>query len=510
MTSRDCFKRIKITGKHFYLPILLAFVGSSVSAQLFYPLIDDGACTSNINPTGYCPTFKSTCGTGWVVANGTPELIPTTGWSCTAPCVQGSEYCDAVNTNAILMAGTGNLGSTQGEGVFKPFYFQSGVTYNICLYYSITPNSPSGGGAGYISLAAENGLTQYGFAFCQSAAPIIPSAQQIGTANSNNTYASFTYTPTSNYSQFLMFATSSEQQQWTAIVTGIDITVEPVCVNPTVSSVSSPNPNQINVTWTAVTGVGQYLFKFVNGSNSTELSYTVPQTIPSGAFPSTITSSFGTFAAGSYTVSVQAIDAACSGGSSAWSGASSPISVASSCLGSPEVENVQVLGSGQADVSWTAISGATSYNVEFLNGYTVVKSFNSTTTTPSSGVTFSGIPGGTYTVAVQAVASCGTGLWSDYYQQVTIYCLSSTEVENVQPLGSGQANVAWTTISGAGSYNIEFVNSAGTAVATFTSTTTGVTFSGIPAGTYTVSVQGSCTSCGTGPWASYYSKVTIY
>ena len=125
-------------------------------------------------------------------------------------------------------------------------------------------------------------------------------------------------------------------------------------------------------------------------------------------------------------------------------------------------------------------------------------------------MTFSGIPGGTHTVAVQAVASCGTGLLSDYYQQVTIYCLSSTEVENVQPLGSGQANVAWTTISGAGSYNIEFVNSAGTAVATFTSTTTGVTFSGIPAGTYTVSVQGSCTSCGTGPWASYYSKVTIY
>jgi hypothetical protein len=409
------------------------------------------------------------------------------------------------------MAGTGNLGATQGEGVFKPFYFQSGVTYTICVFYSITPQYSNEGGTGYLTLAADNGLTQYGFAFCQSNAPAITSAQTIGTANSNDTYATFTFTPTTNYTQFLMFATSTAQQQWTAIVTGIDITVQPVCANPTVTAVSSPNPNQINVTWSAVTGVSLYLFKFVNGSNTTEFGYEMPQTPPTGPYTSTITSFFGTFPAGSYTVTVQAVDAACSGGSSAWSPASGPVTVAASCLGSPEVENVEPLSEGQADVSWTAISGATSYNVDFLQGYNVVKSFNSTTTDPSAGVTFSGIPGGTYTVAVQAVASCGTGLWSDYYSQVTFYCLTSTEVENVQALGSGQANVSWTAISGANSYNIEFVNSAGTAVATFTSTTSGsVTFSGIPAGTYTVSVQGSCTSCGSGPWASYYSNVTIY
>src|SRR4051794_30860135 len=93
-----------VKAKYFCLPVLLLLFTRSAhaqSGQLFYELIDDGTCTI-ANNSG-CPTFTSTCNTGWVPAIGTPNLIPTTGWSCSVPCSQGTAYCDPVVNNAIGM-----------------------------------------------------------------------------------------------------------------------------------------------------------------------------------------------------------------------------------------------------------------------------------------------------------------------------------------------------------------------------------------------------------------------
>jgi hypothetical protein len=186
-------------------------------------------------------------------------------------------------------------------------------------------------------------------------------------------------------------------------------------------------------------------------------------------------------------------------------------SVQTSCLGSTWVMSVEPGSGGTANVAWEPISGASSYNVEFLSGGMIVKSFNSTTSNPGSGVEFSGIPSGTYTIQVQGVASCGQGPWAAYSSQVPITCLGNTWVMSVEP-GTNEADVAWEPISGASSYNVEFVSN-GKLVSMFSSNPTnpggGVEFTGIPAGTYTVSVQGVCSSCGTGLWASYSSQVTI-
>ena len=489
--------------------LVLLLFWSHVHAQpLFYGLIDQGQNTASYNPTGLCPTFQTTGAGSWVPVCGTPQLLGFTGWTCSQPCVQGSEYCDANPLDAILMNGLPP--TAQSEGVFKSFYFQSGLTYNICVFYSISPLTPGGGGTGYITFGAANGLSQYNFVDCQSAPPTLPPDQVIGTASSSATYASFTFTPTANYTQFVMYATADNVQQQTAIVTGIDITVQPVCATPTISAVTSPSPGQIQVTWSAITGVDLYSFDFTSSAGTQSLSYTMPQTLPTGAFPSTITNTFQTFSAGTYTVKVQAPDAACSGGSTPWSGSAGPVAVSAACLGTTYVSSVEPLSGGQCNVAWYPISGATSYNVEFLSGYTVVKTFNSTTTNPGSGVTFSGIPGGTYTVAVQGVASCGTGIYSSYADPVPISCLGSPYVNAVEPDGGGKAYVGWYGVSGANNYNVEFVNSAGVAVATFTTTATSGTFTGIPTGTYTVSVQANCSSCGPGPWASYSSSVPIY
>lgn len=404
-------------GTRFFILLSIFLFGYSARAQQFgqqfYSLMDNGGCTLPISQA--CPTFRGTCAGGWSVSNGTPELIPTTGWSCSEPCVQGSANCDATSADAILMVGIGALSS---EGVYKSFYFQKGLTYQVCVFYSMTPLSPTGGGSGTLTFAAYNGLIQPLLRGCQSAPPTVTPSQLIGTASSSQTFASFTFNPQANFSQFLMFATAATQQ-YTAVVTGVDITVEPVCATPAITFVSSNGPGQINVTWTAVTGVRSYLFQFSDGTNTGTLGYSVPQIIPTAPFPATYSNTFQSFPSGTtYTVSVQAnIDAACSGGSSPWSAPSNPITI--SCLGGTFVEMVEPV-SGGAFVAWESVAGATSYNVDFLSGSTVVRSFNSTITNPQSGATFTGVPPGTYTIAVQGVASCGTGPLAYYTTPITV------------------------------------------------------------------------------------------
>jgi hypothetical protein len=510
-TNRIHLKKIAIKFKNIWLLTLVSFLCSSANAQqlLWYSLIDNGACTQS-DPYNNCPTFSSTCSTGWGVSNGSPELVPSANWSCPIPCVQGSGYCDGNYLDDILMIGDGPGGATDGEGVFKSFYFQSGVTYTICVFYSITPYSSTAGGTASITFAAENGLQQYTLINCQSSAPTVSPAELIGTAPSNETYASFTFTPSSNYTQFLMFATSTSQQMWTSVVTGLDISVTPVCGTPAITSVVSNTPGGITVTWTSVTGSPGYEFHFTSGGVTTEQGYTVPQALPTGA--TTFTYTFPNFTPGTYTVSVQAADAACSGGSSPWSPPSASVTVANCTLSSTYIESVEPGANGTANVAWEPVSGASYYNVEFLSGGTVVKSFITSTTTPGGGIEFSGIPSGTYTVEVQAAATCGTGPWATYSSSVSITCLGSTYIESVEPGASGTANVAWEPISGAQGYNVEFV-SGGTVVKSFNSTPAnpggGVEFSGIPTGNYTVSVQGYCSSCGTGAWATYSQSVHV-
>ena len=297
--------------------------------QLFYSLIDQGQCTTPA--PGGCPTFTNACSTGWFPADGTPELIPTTsGWSCAVPCTQGSANCDPADLDNILMVSQGGGITGNGEGVFKNFYFEKGITYNVCVFYSITPSPTAGHGVGLLTMAAANSLTAYTGTLCQSPPPNGTNVVGIGTTPASLTYNSYTFTPTANYTQFLMYVWSqSTYTSYTGVVSGLFITVDPVCATPSVQSVSSNSPNTASVTWTAVTGVTVYAVKFTNtttGATTTGYYSLTPITaVPTGPFPTTYSSTFDV-AAGTYTVTVQAnIDYACTGNQSPWSAPSNPV-----------------------------------------------------------------------------------------------------------------------------------------------------------------------------------------
>jgi hypothetical protein len=61
-----------------------------------------------------------------------------------------------------------------------------------------------------------------------------------------------------------------------------------------------------------------------------------------------------------------------------------------------------------APIRWTAVSGATSYDIQFTNGATVLASTATGTTATRTGLT----RGRSYTVQVRAKNASGNGAWS--------------------------------------------------------------------------------------------------
>ena len=308
------------------------------SFNQFFDLIDDGQCTSNTTVGATCQTFQSTCSGGWVPANGTPELLPVTGWACAAACTQGTAYCDPEPRMSILMVGSGTDGQGHpiGEGVYKKFYFQSGLTYEICAFYSI---SGTGGTIGLINFAMANGLTPYIFSgpLCQSAPPLT-NAKIVGVANSNiaGGYTSFTFTPTTNYTQLLIYATAPSGGSYTGILTGLFVQIIPSCTTPSIISVSNGGNASVNITFTAIPGVAGYVLHFLDPTTGNVLYSTssngfaghpIYNATTGTTYPTTYSNNVGLIPAGTYKVTVQAINSSCPGGLGSPSAPSNTITI---------------------------------------------------------------------------------------------------------------------------------------------------------------------------------------
>src|ERR1700744_787884 len=126
------------------------------STKLFGQCQDITIDTTCINFSTICSShdFSNRCGSGWSRSNGTPELI----LDSTVPPLKIYKYWFA-----LMIAD--NTGS---EGMFKPYSFIAGQTYNISIYYS-TSGSP-----GTISLYAANGLvSSTDMHNCQASIPSI-------------------------------------------------------------------------------------------------------------------------------------------------------------------------------------------------------------------------------------------------------------------------------------------------------------------------------------------------
>jgi hypothetical protein len=163
-----------------------------------------------------------------------------------------------------------------------------------------------------------------------------------------------------------------------------------------------------------------------------------------------------------------------------------------------------------ATVSWTAVSGASSYTLQY-------KTAAATTWTTVSGITttsraLTGLTAGTvYNYQVSATCTSGTSA----YSAASSFTTASSSTCGV-PAGLASssitttgATVSWTAVSGASSYTLQYKTAAATTWTTVSGiTTTSRALTGLIAGTtYNYKVSATCTS-GTSAYSAASSFTT--
>src|SRR6202035_1354179 len=149
----------------------------------------------------------------------------------------------------------------------------------------------------------------------------------------------------------------------------------------------------------------------------------------------------------------------------------------------PPANLTATAGNGQVGLSWSASSGATSYNVKrsTTNGgpYTTI---GSPTTT---GYTDTGLTNGTtYYYVVSAVNAAGESANSSQVSATPRLAVPPPPANLTATAGNGQVGLSWSASTGATSYNVKRSTTNGGPYTTIASpTTTGYTDTGLTNGT---------------------------
>lgn len=162
-----------------------------------------------------------------------------------------------------------------------------------------------------------------------------------------------------------------------------------------------------------------------------------------------------------------------------------------------------------ATLSWTAASGAVSYNVSYkLSSATSYTTVNTTSTSYSlAGLTAST----SYDWQVQTVCSTGSSANSS---TLTFSTSAATSCGTPSGLAASSitttgASLAWTAVSGATSYNVQYKLSSAASFTTTTTATNSITLSGLSSSSvYVFQVQAVCTS-GTSSYSSTGTFTTL-
>ena len=262
---------------------------------------------------------------------------------------------------------------------------------------------------------------------------------------------------------------------------------------PVLSAPGTAAGGNYAVTWTALGGVTEYRLQVAVNGGAWAAAYT----------GTALSKSYSGQAAGSYVYRVQACNPAGCGPYSATATVQS-VHVPSSA---PSLSVPAVGAQGNFSISWTGVSGATSYTVErSING----GGWTSVYSGAGGGLTYSAQAAGTYAFRVAACNAAGCGPQSAAGTVQAIYAPTGTPTLSVPALGAnGAYAVGWSAVGGANAYTLERSGNGGAWSVVYNGAGTGQSYSGQAAGSYAFRVKG-CNAAGCAPYSATGTVQVLY
>jgi fibronectin type 3 domain-containing protein len=443
----------------------------------------------------WCTTTPPGAPTGVTAANTTGQVSLTwttvsgaTSYSVKRSTVSGGPYVDVAT------------------GVSSTSYGDSTVTNGTTYFYVVTASNAGGEGAvsSQVSgtpIAAPTGLS----ATPGNTQVVLNWAAVTGAASYNvkrsttsggpystvgspatNTFTNTGLTNGTTYFYVVSAVNAGGQSGDSAQVSAIPVALPPAPTGLT----AAPGNAQVVLNWTAVTGATSYNVKRSNTSGGPYTTINSPTTNTS--------TNTGLTNGTTYFYVVSAVNAIGEGANSSQVSAT-PVAPPAAPTGLTATP-----GNTQVVLNWTAVTGATSYNVKrsTTSGgpYTTINS-PTTNTSTNTGLT----NGTTYFYVVSAVNAGGESANSTQVSATPV-ALPAAPTGLAATPSSGQVVLTWNSVSGATSYNVKRSTTSGGPYSTISSpTTNSYTNTGLTNGTTYYYVVSAVNAVGEGPNSSQVS-----
>ncbi|MDB5282258.1 MAG: Peptidase family protein [Bacteroidota bacterium] len=282
-----------------------------------------------------------------------------------------------------------------------------------------------------------------------------------------------------------------------AALIGIQPLIAQACNVPAGLSTTAITTASATFNWTAVTGATSYGIQYRKVGTTTWSTGTAT----TASFPVT-----GLTASTAYEWQVKTV---CSSGSSAFTASSTFTTSAIPACNVPSGLSTSAITTTSAAFNWGAVSGATSYGIQYRKTGTTTWS-TGTATAASFSVT--GLTAATsYEWQVKTVCSSGSSAFTastTFTTAANIPCNVPTTLTSSNITASG-AVLSWGAVSGATRYNVEYKLASSSVWTTVQSTTNSCTISGLSScSSYQFAVQTICSS-GTSAFSAAASFSTI-
>ncbi len=255
------------------------------------------------------------------------------------------------------------------------------------------------------------------------------------------------------------------------------------CNVPTGMSTTGITSSTATLNWGAVTGANSYniQYRIVGAATWTSTTSTTASKALSGLVASS-----------NYEWQVATV---CASGTSAFTASTTFSTPAVATCGAATGMSTTGIGSTTATLNWTAVSGATSYNVQ----YRIVgaASWTPTTSTTNSKALTGLVASSNYEWQVQTVCSGGSSAFTsstNFSTTAAAACGVATGMATSAITSSG-ATLSWTAVSGATSYNVQYRIVGAASWTSTTSATNSKAIAGLVASSnYEWQVQTVCAS----------------